>query len=107
MTLACSWITSLPPSIPRRQGHCAARSYFWYGTSLPPVSAIADSLINDLAELGREFILVLDDLQVIHDADIYSLLAALLRHPPQGMHLILLTRQDPPLALGHLRAMTR
>ncbi|MBK8050812.1 MAG: hypothetical protein IPK16_29135 [Anaerolineales bacterium] len=65
---------------------------------------IADSLVNDLAELPRKLIVVLDDVHVIHEAEIYHLLAALLRHPLQGLHLILLTRQDPPLALGHLRA---
>ena len=74
------------------------------GTSLPPVAVIADSLVNELAELERDFILALDDLHLLRTADIYALLAALLRHPPPGLHLLLLTRQDPPLALGTLRA---
>ena len=74
------------------------------GTSLPPVAFIADSLVNELAELERDFILALDDLHLLHTADVYTLLAALLRHPPPGLHLLLLTRQDPPLALGTLRA---
>ncbi len=49
------------------------------GATLPPVSVIADSLINELAGLGRPFILVLDDLHEIHDPGIYRLLDALLR----------------------------
>ncbi len=77
---------------------------FLSGTTLPQVSVIADSLINELAELEREFILALDDVHDIHNADIYSLLAALLRHPLRRLHLMLLTRQDPPLGLGTLRA---
>ena len=72
--------------------------------NLPPVSAVADSLISELAELESDFILVLDDLHAVQAAEIYTLLAALLRHPLPAMHLILLTRQDPPLPLGHLRA---
>ena len=86
-----------PGSLRRTQSDLA-------GTSLPPVSVIADRLINELAELEREFILVLDDVHVLHSADIYAFLAALLRHPLPGLHLLLLTRQDPPLALGTLRA---
>ena len=74
------------------------------GPSLPPVAVIADSLINELAELERESILVLDDVHAIHETDIFSLLLALLRHPLQGLHLMLLGRQDPPLGLGLLRA---
>ena len=74
------------------------------GTNLPPVAVIADSLVNELAELESEFILVLDDVHVLRTADIYTLLAALLRHPLPRMHLLLLTRHDPPLELGVLRA---
>ena len=74
------------------------------GTSLPPVSVIADGLINELAELDSAFILALDDLHVINAADIHSLLDALLRHPQPGLHLMLLTCQDPPVGLGRLRA---
>ncbi len=74
------------------------------GTSLPPVSVIADSLINELAELGRAFILALDDAHEIHELDIYILLSALLRHPLKGLHVMLLTRHEPLLRLGSLRA---
>lgn len=74
------------------------------GTSLPPVAVITDSLIDELAALDREFILALDDVHVIQAADIYRLLAGLLRHPSQRLHLLLLTRQDPPLGLETLRA---
>jgi LuxR family transcriptional regulator, maltose regulon positive regulatory protein len=74
------------------------------GANLPPVSVIADSLINELAGLGRPFVLVLDDLHEIHDPDIYRLLDALLQHPLQGFHLMFLTRREPALGLGKLRA---
>ncbi len=74
------------------------------GTSLPPVAIIADSLVNELAELESEFILVLEDVHLLRTADIYGFLSALLRHPLPGFHLLLLTRQDPPLELGRLRA---
>lgn len=72
--------------------------------SLPSVTVIADTLLNELDELACEFCLVLDDLQVIQDQAIYSFLTALMLHPLPGMHLMLLTRQDPPLGLQAFRA---
>ena len=95
--LLAALATVFPGSLHRTQ-------LFLSKTSLPPVPAIADSLISELAELESDFILVLDDLHAIHAADVYGLLAALLRHPLPALHLILITRQDPPLPLGHLRA---
>ena len=74
------------------------------GANLPVVSVIADSLINELNELGREFILALDDEHEIGDPDIYRLLGALLRYPLKGLHVMLLTRREPGLALETLRA---
>ncbi|MBP8293912.1 MAG: hypothetical protein KAX65_14135, partial [Caldilineaceae bacterium] len=74
------------------------------GPTLPPTALIADNLIDELAELERAFILVLDDVHGIRNAEIYSVLAALLGHPLPGLHLLLVTRQDPPLGLGVLRA---
>ena len=74
------------------------------GNNLPAATVIVDSLLNELAELACEFCLVLDDLQEIQETAVFSFLAALLAHPLQGMHLVLLTRQDPTLGLQALRA---
>ncbi len=74
------------------------------GTNLPPITVIADTLLNELDELAREFCLVLDDLQAIQDPAVFNFLAALMLHPLPGMHLMLLTRSDPPLGLQTLRA---
>ena len=74
------------------------------GPNLPEMKAIGDTLIGELQAIEDEFILVLDDLHLIHDHQIYDLLRSLLRFPPQCLHLIIITRQDPPLALSKLRA---
>jgi LuxR family maltose regulon positive regulatory protein len=74
------------------------------GNNLPAATVIVDSLINELDELACEFCLVLDDLQEIQETAVFSFLAALLAHPLEGMHLVLLTRQDPTLGLQALRA---
>jgi LuxR family maltose regulon positive regulatory protein len=66
---------------------------FLSSISLPDVSVIARSLINELAELDRDFILVLDDYHLIREQLIYELLNLLLQCPPRGMHLVIANRQ--------------
>jgi LuxR family maltose regulon positive regulatory protein len=72
--------------------------------SLPPVPVIGNSLINDLSRVDQPFILVLDDYHSIHEPSVHELLTELLRHPPEGLHLALVTRRDPPLPLARIRA---
>jgi ATP/maltotriose-dependent transcriptional regulator MalT len=38
---------------------------------------------------------VLDDFHHIEDESVFLLLDQLLHHPPQAMHLVLITRRDP------------
>ena len=74
------------------------------GVNLPAVTVIASSLSNELDGLERDFVLVLDDYHTIREQSIHELLSMLLQHPPKGMHLVITTREDPPLPLGVLRA---
>jgi len=64
---------------------------------LPPVSVLSRYLLNDLVEIKDRFILVLDDYHRIREKRVHDLMVALLAHPPRNMHLILLTRRDPPV----------
>ena len=73
----------------------------------PPPTVLAHALINELDELERDFILVLDDIHLIRDGSVYDLLAELLRHPPRSLHLVLVGRQDPKFVLPALRASGR
>ncbi len=67
------------------------------------------SLINAFSptekqsELEQRFILVLDDYHHISEPEIHESIDFLLEHLPPKMHLVILTRQDPPLALSRLR----
>ena len=47
--------------------------------------------------------LVLDDFHEIHDADVLSGVAMLLRYPLPQRRLVLITRMDPMLSLHRLR----
>jgi LuxR family maltose regulon positive regulatory protein len=76
---------------------------------LPPSDVISTTLINDILELEGQFLLVLDDFQVIQDRFILQVLEKLVANLlqsnlPQPLHLVLLTREDPPLPLARLRA---
>jgi LuxR family maltose regulon positive regulatory protein len=71
---------------------------------LPPGSVLAGCLLNDLDEVDESFILVLDDYHHIHESAVHDLVEELLRYPPRSMHLVLLTRRDPPLPVNTLRA---
>ena len=67
-------------------------------------------LLNDIMNqsTGNEaFILVLDDFHWIHNAVIYQSFNYLLQHQPEQLHIILLTRADPPLSLARLRVEGR
>lgn len=70
----------------------------------PPMASILTAMINDLAAANREAVLVLDDYHVIQSQPIHDALAFLLDHLPPQLHLVIATREDPPLPLPRLRA---
>ena len=70
----------------------------------PPPEVILTALVNELASIPQSFILVLDDYHVIHTPPIHGQLNFLLEHQQQQMHLVIITREDPPLPLPRLRA---
>jgi len=72
--------------------------------NLPPGSVLTRHLLNDLDQIDKPFILVLDDYHRIQETIVHDVLTELLEHPPRAMHLALLTRRDPPLPIGSLRA---
>ncbi len=71
---------------------------------LPPASAFLPPLINDLAASEDAFIIVLDDYHLIDHSSIHDAIAYLLDHAPQALHLVLITREDPPLPIPRWRA---
>jgi len=64
------------------------------------------SLINDLARSTAEqpIVLVLDDYHCICDPPVHEAIDLLLDRQPPHLHLVIATRQDPPLSLSRLRA---
>ncbi len=60
-------------------------------------------LTNDLLRLPRPVILVLDDYHLITTPEVHSLVQLLLEQ--HALHLVICTREDPPLPLARLRAL--
>jgi len=72
---------------------------------LPPVSVVARQVVNDLNDIQHPFGLVLDDYHHIRaGTPPNDVVSELLDHPPRSLHLVIVTRRDPPLPLSRLLA---
>jgi LuxR family maltose regulon positive regulatory protein len=70
----------------------------------PPSEAILTAVLNDLAPLPDRLILVLDDYHAVDAPAVDQALAFLLQNLPPHLHLVIASREDPPLPLARLRA---
>jgi LuxR family maltose regulon positive regulatory protein len=70
---------------------------------LPP-EVVLTTLVNEIAASPISFVLVLDDYHLIQTLPIHNQLDFLVEHQPPQMHLVIITREDPPLPLARLRA---
>src|SRR5437588_8497107 len=70
----------------------------------PPTASILTALLNEITAIPDHFVLVLDDYHVLDAKSIDHTLTFLLEHLPPQMHLVIATREDPPLPLARLRA---
>ncbi|MCB0124258.1 MAG: hypothetical protein KDE58_18510, partial [Caldilineaceae bacterium] len=70
----------------------------------PPIDAILTTLLNEISALPEQFLLTLDDYHLIDSQAVDQTLAFLIEHQPPQMHLVITTREDPPLPLARLRA---
>ncbi len=67
-----------------------------------PISVLT-TLINEIATIPDKFLLVLDDYHVLEAPAIDKMVTFLLDHLPSQMHLVITTREDPPLPIPRLR----
>jgi len=70
----------------------------------PPIDAILTSLINEIAAIPNECVLVLDDYYLVDSQPIQDAVLFLVDHLPPNMHIVIATRRDPRLPLPRLRA---
>jgi LuxR family transcriptional regulator, maltose regulon positive regulatory protein len=67
-------------------------------------NTIASTLINDLAEVDDEIYLFMDNYHWVTHSRIHDGIALAVKHAPSNFHLVLTSRQEPPLPLVSLRA---
>ena len=70
----------------------------------PSVESITSLLINEIINISQNFLLVLDDFHLINSGEVIKLVTYLLEHIPGNIHIVILTRSDPALAVSRLRS---
>lgn len=70
----------------------------------PAIDALLPLLLNQIATLPQPALLVLDDVHLFDARSIHQLLAVLTERLPPQLHLVIITREAPPLPLARLRA---
>jgi len=66
-------------------------------------TAVTQTLLNELAQASHPLTLILDDYHVITNTAVHQTLATLIDHLPPHIHLIITSREDPPLPLPRWR----
>jgi LuxR family maltose regulon positive regulatory protein len=70
----------------------------------PPLEVCLTTLLNEIATFPEPFAFVLDDYHAIENPTLHEAVTFLLDHLPSQLHLIIITRADPPLPLSRLRS---
>ncbi len=65
--------------------------------------AIVDTIVSELAEQAKVFVLIIDDLHELRAADALTQLEHLLAILPSSARVVLSSRRDPPIRLHQLR----
>jgi LuxR family maltose regulon positive regulatory protein len=65
---------------------------------------ILTALLNEISNIPKNFLLILDDYHSVDSQMVDQSLDFIIEHQPQQMHLVIATREDPPLPLPRLRA---
>ncbi|GLV53464.1 hypothetical protein KDH_03180 [Dictyobacter sp. S3.2.2.5] len=69
-----------------------------------PLETILTFFLNDLANQVSAGVLVLDDYHVITEPRLHEALTFFIEHLPTSLHLVIMTRSEPPLPLTRWRA---
>ena len=64
---------------------------------------VLPAFVNEVTSSDAPLVLVLDDYHLVTSAGVHLSVAALLERSPPQLHLMLITRADPPLPLSRLR----
>ncbi len=97
-----SYIISGIQSIHKEIGQSALR--LLNSPASPSVESITSLLINEVLNINQNIVLVLDDFHMITSSEVLKLVTYVLEHIPGNIHIVILTRSDPALAVSKLRS---
>jgi LuxR family maltose regulon positive regulatory protein len=73
----------------------------------PSVESITGLLINEILNIKQNFLLVLDDFHLIKSNEVLKLVTYLIEYIPGNIHIVILTRSDPAIAVSRLRSQNQ
>ncbi|MCL5995459.1 MAG: LuxR C-terminal-related transcriptional regulator [Chloroflexi bacterium] len=92
-------------SLQQVAGHIGTTVQQFLGTAQsPPVQVLLTMLVGEISTTGTAVRLVLDDYHTITNPAVHQITQFLAEHLPACAHLVIATREDPPLPLPRLRA---
>ncbi|WP_420643398.1 LuxR C-terminal-related transcriptional regulator [Candidatus Leptofilum sp.] len=131
-SLAVEWLTQLPAELPpesvawlsldEADNDPARFAAYWLAavqqiapalgegllaslpTPLATLQPLVTQLLNQIAAFDQSLLLVLDDFHLIENDLVQTAVALFVDHLPPNAHLLLTSREDPPLPLPRLRA---
>ncbi len=77
------------------------------GQQLPSVERLYESFVNIMDQVDESVVFILDDYQMINNANTHQLMDMLITYPLENLHLVIICRHDPPLQINKLRLYNR
>lgn len=71
---------------------------------LPSPEYLAETMVAEISEFRQRVVLVLDDYASIREESVHGLVDSLVQHLPETLHLVVLSRVDPPLPVALWRS---
>ena len=96
--------TYIATAVDRIRDGLGRRALHKIGASAMPIEAAVDELMNGVAAFADQLTLVLDDFQTVTNDRCLASIAHAVARLPTAARLIVITRVDPALQLGGLRA---
>ena len=80
------------------------RAFELLGMGADPLRVVLPNLLNQLASIEHQMVLILDDYHLVASRAVHEQLTFVINRMPRNLHLVLATRSDPLLPLARLRA---
>ena len=104
ISIFISYLTAAFQSV---DGLCGGDSFSLILTQSTTYKQIITQMVRDCLRYERDLILVLEDYHFVEAKEIHELVDFLLKHKPQNLHVVLISRTDPSLPLHSYRAKNR